>query len=537
MIVVLVIVLAVAVFVCMNLVEGRGDDGFASGAEIGRTMGLRAVRKKAEFTRPTMTKQERRKALPEQVGIELGRSGGKTLYASHEDVVLYLGPIRMGKTTGGLAHHVIDAPGACVAASTKVDLYELTAKLRSRHGRPVYVFNPGGLGDIKSSFRWSPIEGCSDPKVAAQRARLLIDGTTTGPHMNDREFWNDNGAKAVRGFLYAAALGDKSMQDVWRWVSNFGDRTPLEILESHPEALTGWVFELRQVLLNTEKTRASVETTASLAFGFMADPEVHRAVSPKADEHTFDVASFVRDRGTLYLLASAEARLAPLMTAFAGYLYAEAKTLASKRPGRRLDAPLMCVFDEATNICRVPLERWTSDASGQGIPLVLSIQGESQLLDVFGDQAGRTIWNNSNFKVVFPGLTDPQTLDTLTKLCGDRDEKVRSHSSGNGGPSSQTTTRVVPVLPPDKIRTMGRGQVLVIGQNVRPVMARVRPVWKRKDHKIAMAEPMPRPTRSPAAASPARKSPPRRTAPKMPAQPMAEIIPIRRPEEREEKSG
>lgn len=42
------------------------------------------------------------------------------------------------------------------------------------------------------------------------------------------------------------------------------------------------------------------------------------------------------------------------------------------RYGGRLDPPLLLALDEAALICPVPLERWTADAGGRGIPLSLT---------------------------------------------------------------------------------------------------------------------------------------------------------------------
>ena len=62
---------------------------------------------------------------------------------------------------GGFRTLVIDAPGAVLVTSTRTDLHELTAALRTRRG-PVYVFNAVGLGDLPSTITFNPLTGCTD---------------------------------------------------------------------------------------------------------------------------------------------------------------------------------------------------------------------------------------------------------------------------------------------------------------------------------------------------------------------------------------
>jgi len=56
--------------------------------------------------------------------------------------------LRTGKS-GWLARRVIDAPGAVLVTSTRVDLHHLTAGPRARRG-VVYVFNAVGLGGLRA---------------------------------------------------------------------------------------------------------------------------------------------------------------------------------------------------------------------------------------------------------------------------------------------------------------------------------------------------------------------------------------------------
>lgn len=48
-------------------------------------------------------------------------------------------------------------------------MFALTSGVRARRG-PVSVFNPQGIGDVPSTFRWNPVEGCEHESIAIRRA-------------------------------------------------------------------------------------------------------------------------------------------------------------------------------------------------------------------------------------------------------------------------------------------------------------------------------------------------------------------------------
>jgi hypothetical protein len=63
--------------------------------------------------------------------------------------------------------------------------------------------------------------------------------------------------------------------------------------------------------------------------------------------------------------------------------------------------------------------------------------------------------NNATVKLVFGGLTVAKHLDHIWSLCGQRDERLRSHCDNGDRRSRSVALRRVRVLPPDAVRTLG----------------------------------------------------------------------------------
>jgi type IV secretory pathway TraG/TraD family ATPase VirD4 len=81
-----------------------------------------------------------------------------------------------------------------------------------------------------------------------------------------------------------------------------------------------------------------------------------------------------------------------------------------------------------TQICPVPLPHWMADSAGKGILIVAVCHGLAQLEARCHSPGARTIWDTAGIKVILGVVSDPDTLDRLSRLCGEID--LRRHRSG-----------------------------------------------------------------------------------------------------------
>jgi type IV secretion system protein VirD4 len=467
----------------------RRTDGFATSGRVARVLSERAARRSAPQTRPTLTRPATHPA--EAFGRLLGRTvrpeGGRRCFARWEDVVMVLAPPRAGKTAL-IGNYVIDAPGAALVTSTKVDILTLTQKLRAARG-PVWVLNPEGMSGAGSTLRWSPIPACSDPARAIATAAYMV-AAVEGNGLADNTFWDGQNAKVLRSLLYAAAVAGASMWDLAAWITSPDSQEPLQILTHHPGTPQEWADALRQVMTAPDRTRNAVYLTLQRVVEFMADPAIAAATIP--DPHdpggaagggAFDVDAFVDSGcGTVYLLGSAKAHggMGPLFAALTGLIFEAAKRRSQALPAGRLDPPLSMILDEATNICPVPLAQWASDAGGRGISLTYAIQSPSQLEARWGRPGAETIRQSSNAKVILGGLSVTHDLAEISELLGHRDEitPVPYHPQAH---RAAPQIRRVPVMSPAEIRQIPEGRALLLYRSLPPVEIVMRPVWKRRD--------------------------------------------------------
>ena len=281
--------------------------------------------------RPGTTRWQRLTSPVTGYAIPLGRSCyGKRIFASLEEIVLYCSLPRQGKTSA-LARRIARHQGACVAASSKPDLYWLTVHRRRRQG-PVHVFNPGGFGEVTSTVRWNVLAGCEDEDTACRRAADLTGKQYAG--RGDMQFWISKATVALAALMHAAALGGRTILDVTLWADKDGTQDAVDILQQHRPGglLAAKVQELRATT-GSGRIADSIRTTITEALAFCTVPKLLESATPGGPGEEFNVYEFLRRHGTLYMIAGDDAgNLATLFRAFAAYIHYEAGLTGSNAP-------------------------------------------------------------------------------------------------------------------------------------------------------------------------------------------------------------
>ncbi|SFI30540.1 MULTISPECIES: type IV secretory system conjugative DNA transfer family protein [Microbacterium] len=455
--------------------------GIATSADVRRAASDHALLKRAAHLRASVDEPR-----SEDVGYLVGVARGTKVWTSVEDSILVIGPPRSGKGAHIVINAILDAPGAVVTTSTRPD--NLTATIRSRMRRgPVAVFDPQRLAPgVPAGLRWSPVRGCELPLTAMIRAAGLAAGTgLSSVGVENGGFWEGKTRTALQALLHAAALDSRSPGELFRWTLDpAAAKDAVAILTSNPAAATGWAESLEAMIDADPRTRDSIWQGVSLALAALADPRVLDAVSPSEDEQ-FDPETFLRRNGTLYLLATGAGAGASssLVAALVEDLVETARRVAARSPGARLDPPLLLALDEIGNLAPLPsLPVLMAEGGGTGITTMPVLQSLAQARQRWGDNAATAIWDASIAKIVLGGASGSRDLQDIAILIGDRDETTDSITIGERGMrSNQRSTRRVPIMPPDVIRTMPYGTALLLLRSAPPIVTRMREWTARPD--------------------------------------------------------
>ncbi|CBT74607.1 type IV secretory system conjugative DNA transfer family protein [Glutamicibacter arilaitensis] len=468
--------------------DPRRLQGIATSGEVSRVASDTALIKRAGTLRPSLGAPK-----PSDVGYLLGRSRGKRVWASVEDSILLVGPPRSGKGLHVVINAILDAPGAVVTTSTRPDNLTATLRARQRIG-PVAVFDPQHLAEgLPAGLRWSPVRGCEDPLTAMIRATGLASGTgLSAGGVEGGGFWEGKTRTALQALLHAAALDNRPPAELFRWTLDpTAAAEAVAILTNSSQAAAGWAESLEAMIDADPRTRDSIWQGVSLALAALADPRVLDAVTPRAGEH-FDPEAFLTESGTLYLLATGAGAGASsaLVAALVEDLIETARRMAARSAGARLDPPVLLALDEIGNLAPLPsLPTLMAEGGGTGITTMPVLQSLAQARDKWGENAANAIWDAAIVKIILGGASNSRDLQDLSTLIGERDEYTDSITIGDHGTrSNQRSIRRVPILPPDRLRTLPFGTGITMLRSAPPIVTNLRSWVTRDDAKTLRAD-------------------------------------------------
>ncbi|MEV0132633.1 TraM recognition domain-containing protein [Dactylosporangium sp. NPDC050688] len=472
--------------------------GFARRGAVRALLSPAAVLARVDVVRPGLTvreadtpqqqaEKEARRKDPHEVGRFLGTDvlTGEKLFLANEYTLVAAAVARFGgKTSRCVIPRVLDARGAVISTSTRLDVAAVTHARRSRIG-PTHVFEPQGEIPIAGveRLRWSPIEGAEDQIVAMLRASGFASGSGVGSDsVENGKYFQDQAASLIRGLLHAAALdGKATMVDVLAWSQNPADARPERILRHH--GVHSWADRLARHRETTGRARDTIQSVMSGALDAFNDPRVLAACSPPRGQQ-FNTREWLNASGTIYLVGTrdAQALIAPLLGAVTEDLLYQAKRVALTAPGGRIEPTLYLVGDEIANVAPIQsLPSLMTEGGGSGIAIDLFMQNKQQPLERWGEKAGRAINASANAELVIGGSNDVQGLKDAQSLAGQILEVSSGHSWGGGRASVSESVRRENLVDLAELRTLPEGRALAFVGNLPPVELQLTAWWERPD--------------------------------------------------------
>ena len=440
------------------------------------------VTKRALQLRPSLAGIPVKKLPPNDIGVHLGTMmlpgrRGPVLRASWEDGVLAVMGPRAMKTTALAVPLILAAPGAVLATSNRADVWATTQSARARRGK-VWVFDPQGITRTGQRWWWNPLTAIGSVEDAARMAGHFVQ-----PMRRDKgeDFWLLAAEDLLTSFFLAAAASGAAMGDVQAWLADANDDEPVGLLFAHGYPQVARALRGRQH--GAPETRDGIYETARTAAKCLQDPRIMAWVNVPADAgmDRFDPDGFPVSADTLYLLSKDGAGSSgPLVAALTdqvmrfGVLRAEAR-------GGRLDPPMLCMLDEAANICPLAdLPQLYSHYGGRGIILVTILQTYQQGTTVWGDRGMGTLWGAATVKLVGAGGDDPRFAGDVSALIGEHDVATLSLTrDSSGGMSRQVGVRRQRIMGPEDVRALKRGTAILLASGARPAMLELNP-WFRQ---------------------------------------------------------
>jgi hypothetical protein len=309
---------------------------------------------------------------------------------------------------------ILNAAGAAIVTTADPDTFHQTVGNRAKLG-PVHIYDPAHLVDTPGRLRWAPHTGCEDVPTALTRARALL--FPCRPHAAADAAMFDAAETLLRCWLHAAAIDGLPFRQVHRWAGVTGAsaaQDAVRILRTHPKAAPGWSGELESVLHAHTDRRDAAQALVHRTLESLGSVHIRDACNPgRAD--ALDLESFIRDRGTLYVVGETNEDprthpgVMPLLTALVSSVVEHGRRMAARSPAGRLDPPLTLVLDDVAALAPLPdLPDLLATGASTGLPALAVLRSPEQARAHW-----RTpLWHRADARLIL-GPAAPGLLDEL----------------------------------------------------------------------------------------------------------------------------
>ncbi|MCG7234435.1 TraM recognition domain-containing protein [Corynebacterium sp. ACRQM] len=426
-------------------------------------------------------------AAKDYPGLRMGKDlqSRRGVYSSWEDLYLVIFGPRRGKTTSQVIPAIVDAPGNVLTTSNKADIVYDTAAITEVRGN-IWIFDPQGLVAGRDDRPWyfDPLDAVRrDPMKMDSEAIALADifrSAAHGDNSTGDAFFSEGGRDLLGRLFLAAALDNRPITDVFRWVNDDEDRTPVGILqrfdewESMADALNG-TYSI------TERTRSGLFSQAAQMAAPLGRRAIRQWVTPGEDKDKFEPEQFVRaDHDTLYLLSKEGVDNAAALTTALAAATMKAAERYGEENGLRLPVPMIAALDEAANTVPWPeLPKLYSHYGSRGIIVMTILQSYAQGVKAWGKEGMEALWSAASVLLYGGGVRDQDMLNKLELLIGDYEELTKSVSrSADGGRSTSIQAREKKILNAAELAALPYGQALAFTGR-RPFALYLEPFWER----------------------------------------------------------
>ncbi|MFI8592354.1 MULTISPECIES: type IV secretory system conjugative DNA transfer family protein [Dietzia] len=417
-------------------------------------------------------------------GVYIGKevATGQDLWGGWEDLHLDLWGPRQGKTSSRIIPMIRRAPGICISTSCKRDVIEATMPFRQQVGR-VWVLDPQDKAVGLDTSRWyfDPLDFVRRDQWwdgnAEELAEIFNAASARGEAGSDpNAYFYSQAVDLLASLFLAAALGHRPITDVYGWVSNLEDSTPVEILSDSqwgPQAA-----DLASKYAAEPRTRSNVFSAAKNMISCLGRRQIVRLLTPQAGAERFDPVAFASSEAdTLYLVSDEENPIGrPVTSILTVAVFKALVDRADQCPGSRLPVPVTAALDEIANIVRWPrLPDYYSTFGSRGIICDTVLQSYAQGVEVWGEQGMKKLWSAAAIVVIGPGHKDYRFLEELAHLIGTHTEQQRSisHGGGDRGRSVSTQTVERQTITAAELAALPFGRMIVLATGRRPILARM----------------------------------------------------------------
>ena len=365
-----------------------------------------------------------------------------------------------------------------IISDCKGELFELTSYYQEHTcKRKVAVFD---ALHPERSIGINPLAICKDSSAIRKLAQVLLangDKSFSDKNSGGAEWLQMASSLLITSLLYCKVKGGKecNITNALDIVTSHSDED-LERLFSHStiEVLEQW--NIFKTSLDAKGASSSIKITLASSLQLYLDYKICNVTS--RDE--FRPEMLRKTPIALYIINSETKAdyLTPLMA-----------TIFSQLVDSNLDyfdehdncLPIYNFLDEFGNLGYLPSFNHTITASrSRKFSLILCIHDLRQMFKIYGNDLTYTMMNNLTTKVILGGISEPNTLEYISQICGDTTILISNQSKTGDKVTTTTSKQTKKLYTANEVRCLPDMTAIVIINNKQAVEGNLNIYFKNK---------------------------------------------------------
>lgn len=382
------------------------------------------------------------------------------------------GPTGSGKTTSFFFPNLLsnNIKGSIIVTDPKGELFKLTSKYQEKVcKRKVLKFSPLEPGE---SERYNLLTSCKDnSEVVELASTLLFNGSlsielATGKKTGGAEWVQMAEPLLAAALLYAKELEYpfNNIEFAFKLIINLDTEQLESVIRSSNNLDAITQFNIFKTVGGADRTEGSIKITLASNLKLFTDNRVNAA----GVRNTFNIEELRRTPTIIYVCypENKSSYLAPFIAPF-----------FSQAINKLIDEytvdsiPIHLFFDEFGNIGM--LNNMSINAAtirSRNISMNICLQSITQLYQVYGRENGKAILNNLKTKIALPGLSDIETTNYLSNLCGNKEITICNTNSNKNSTTHSYSKVKIKLFEDSELRCLEDNQLLLITSNKQPIL-------------------------------------------------------------------
>lgn len=382
------------------------------------------------------------------------------------------GPTGSGKTTSEFIPNLLsnNLKGSIIVTDPKGEIFKLTSKYQEEVcKRKVLKFSPL---EPRESEKYNLLTSCKDnSEVIELASTLLFNGALSIELSTGKKAGGVEWIQMAEPLLASALLYANNLKYPFNNIE-FAFKLLITLTTDELDALFNYSknidcinqWNIFKTVGGADRTEGSIKITLASNLKLFTDSRVNAA----GIESTFKIEDLRKTPTIIYVCypENKSSYLAPFIAPFFSQVIDK---LIEGHTDKGI--PIHLLFDEFGNIGM--LNNMSINAAtmrSRKISMNICLQSITQLYQVYGRDNGKAILNNLKTKIALPGLSDLETTNYLSNLCGNKEITICNTNSNKNSTTHSYSKTKIKLFEDSELRCLEDNQLLLITSNKQPIL-------------------------------------------------------------------